>query len=166
LFALFVGSLAVIPLVVTGCGRRSDPATKAAIQAAYDAQSAAYSRLDADGVLAICASDYEDENRGEITPRPHYEKTIREFVGVAASITARATVRDVLDSSTDAAEVLVDRHFEVTLQPSPKDGKSHLFISDETNRDKWIRSPGKGWQKRRSVVAAFHATMDGKSVDD
>jgi hypothetical protein len=173
LFTRFIGSLSVVALLTASCATRHappDPTIKPAIQAAYDLQSAAYNRLDADGVLAVCSPDYEDVDRGKTKPLPDYEKTIRTFVAMAASMTARATVREVLDSHQDSrgntAEVLVERHFEITLQPSLKDGKNHRFVSSETNRDTWIHPEGKGWQKRRSVNLDFRATMDGQPVTD
>ena len=151
-------------LLPAGCAQHHrDPIVQKQIQAAYDAQSRAYDRKDASGVLAICSPDYQDVNGNESDGMDKYAETIRGFVSMADTMDATATVSDA-DIAGDRADVTVHRHFDMSTVVMPKDGKHHQFVSDETNTDTWERDSVKGWLKLRSVTTRSSSTLDGKSA--
>lgn len=159
----FLACACALP-ALCGCASEltADPATKTAIQSAYDEQSKAYNRKDADGVLARCSPDYEDVNGEVADDMDKYSDTIHRILSLVTKVSASATVQSVTCTDKSHCTAKVERDFDFTLPSSPKDGVPHTLMTHETNSDDWVNDPAKGWLKRRSVVLDSKSWQDGK----
>lgn len=166
---------ALCAAAIAGCGHdratappQNNSAVQAAIQAAYDRQSAAYVARDASAVMVECSPNYTELNGQETDSRAQVTQTIEDFVALAATLKATAAVESV-DVDGQLAHVIVNRHFDLLSFPMKKKTEStahqHRFVSDETNRDTWTTTDGKRWLKLDSAVLASSSSIDGKPDD-
>jgi hypothetical protein len=160
-------SIAVCASALAGCAHRNDASVKAAIQAAYNKQSAAYVNRQPDAVMAVCAPNYTEVNGNNVDSRTQVADTITGFIVFAQKLDASATVRSV-SVHDNVADVTVDRHFDMLTVPVKTKNEAaptqHHFVSDETNNDTWVNEQGKGWLKLKSITVESNSSFDGKSA--
>jgi hypothetical protein len=158
--------IAAICLIAVGCGHQdadTGPA-RTAIQAAYDAQCAAYEHHDEKGVVAWCAPNYEEIDGQQVTELPQTRQELASAFRTLGPVHARASVL-VVQLDGNQASVAVNRHSEMTILPHGNE-KAHQIVIDESDTDSWIDVPGQGWRKQRSVTVAHQSTRDGQPVTD
>ena len=123
---------------------------KAAIQTAYNAQSAAYAKRDAVGVMRYLSLKYIDVNTDGDTNHDAYETLIERLFATGANFTVIVKVTDLRMEATRAV-VTAKRHFVAGgLNPLKPDSD---FVQDEVLEDWWVQEKGQ-WLKAQSTVVS------------
>jgi hypothetical protein len=123
---------------------------KTAIQTAYNAQSAAYAKRDAAGVMRYLSANYIDVNTDGDTNHDAYETLIKRLFATGARFTVTVKVTDVRMEAIQAV-VTANRHFVAGgLNPLKPDSN---FVQDEVLEDLWVQEKGQ-WLKTQSTVVS------------
>jgi hypothetical protein len=146
----------VVPL-----GAHADPTSDArkSIQAVYDKQNAAGSRLDASGNLVGHAPDFISiDAKGRHWNLAHEQQTTREMFAAMHSFSGATTIQKIAVTG-GIATVRVSEHV-ATVLTDPNTNKTAHLVYDGTSTDTWKKG-GKGWLLTRSKVISEHGTVDG-----
>jgi len=148
--------LAPLLFAAAGCSHRpplDSTVAQPAIQAAYDAQNAAYKAKDVNGAVVVLTPDYVDSNKGQDLSRDAYETLLGELFHAAKSLDVSTKISDV-ECTPNNCTVTAERDFKAVLPPDAKakpGTADRTVASTEELADTWVNSGGK-WLKQASVV--------------
>ncbi len=123
---------------------------KAAIQTAYNSQSAAYAKRDVVGVMRYLSPNYIDVNTDGDTNHDAYETLMKRLFATGARFTVTVKVTDLRLEATRAV-VTANRHFVAGGLNPLKPGSS--FVQNEVLEDLWVQQKGQ-WLKTQSTVVS------------
>lgn len=176
--------LLVLVVFCGGCVHK-DPVVEKEIQSRYEQQDSAFNNRNLDGILAFCAPEYSEINRGTISVRPknwdtiavsrrarqkadqetisslsEYRTFLTEQLTVAQSLSVQSTVVSAsVNSKNDRVFVTVNREMHATV-PFPGSQRTIPLSVRDSLEDTWAKVPGKGWLKLDSKVTGSNTQRD------
>ena len=157
--------LALAGLILTTTALHADPAADArrAIQAAYNASSAAAARKDAAGTLAHFTPDaVAVDTKGRAIPITQQRQTATQLFAAAQSVSARTTIQKFTLDRPGQATATVHEHTLLTLA-NPQTQQPVRLEVDDTARDLWVKTV-KGWRQKRSTDLTYTSTLNGQPL--
>lgn len=158
-------SLALCTLIaIAPAAIRADATSdaKAAIQAAYNNETAAMIKKDVKGIVAVYASDYvEIEKDGKKSTLAELKQQMQQLFPSLRNVKATQSVSKVTLKGSQAT-VLSRQHLEATFI-NPQTKKNQSLVATANLEDLWVKSGKSTWLKKQSKVLTENQTLDGKA---
>jgi len=157
-------SLALCTLIaIAPAAIRADATSdaKAAIQAAYNKETAAMIKKDFKGIMSVYASDYvQIDKSGKKISLAELKPQLQAMVAVVQNVKATQIVSKVTVNG-NRATVLSKQHLEATVLIPEK--KKQALIMNASVEVLWVKTGKSTWLKKQSKVLTENQTLDGKA---